>query len=237
MSTAKTPGAWLGRLRWRVLAACCAGLLLWHAPALAQQAELDALDAVQTLDLQDRARARAALQAQGPAWLASPHQAVRRTYLTTLINQLLEAGQVDQAQAATDRLMALSDNANDDIGRLIAHTANAHRLGVQGQHSEALRLLERIEPVALRSNDAEALWMFHLVRGNLQNTTGQFEPALGNILKSMDFAMQRPRQAQASRLRSLIYLGLIYWSMKNGAFSRCRMNWMSAVLGWWFMLF
>lgn len=222
MSTAKPPDAWVDRLRLCVLAACCAGLLLWHAPALAQQAELDALDAldaVQTLALQNSARARAALQAQGPAWAASPHQAVRRTYLSTLIAQLLEAGQMDEAQAAADRLMALSESARDDIGLVIAHTARAHRLGVQGQHSEALRLLERIEPVALRTNDAEALWMFHLVRGHLQNTTGQFEPALGNLLKSLDFARQRPRQTQASRLHSLVNLGLIYMAMKNGEMS------------------
>lgn len=211
--------AWTGRLLRVLLAGFCAGLLAWQGPALAQQAELDALDAVQTLALQNSAHARAVLQAEGPAWLASPHQAVRRTYLTTLINQLLEAGQIDEAQAAADRLMALSDNANDDIGRVIAHTASAHRLGVQGQNSESLRLMERIEPVALRTGDAEALWMFHLVRGHLQNTTGQFEPALGNMLKSLDFARQRPRQTEASRLHSLVNLGLIYMSMKNGDMS------------------
>jgi signal transduction histidine kinase/CheY-like chemotaxis protein len=211
--------AWAGRLRRVLLAGFCAGLLAWQGPALAQQAELDALDAVQTLALQNSARARAVLQADGPAWMASPHQAVRRTYLSTLIVQLLDAGQIDEAQTATDRLMALSDNANDDIGRVIAHSANAHRLGVLGQHSEALRLMERIEPLALRTRDAEALWIFHLVLGHLQDTTGQFEPALGNMLKSLDFARQRPRQIEASRLHSLVNLGLIYMSMKNGEMS------------------
>jgi signal transduction histidine kinase len=183
--------------------------------AIAQQAELDALDAVQTLTFQNSARARAALQAQAPRYESSPFHEVRRTYYVTLIGLAFEAGQTEQAGQAIDKLLALSESSGDAIGLVMAQTAQAHRLGTQGKAKEALLLLDRVEPAALGSGDPEALWVFHLVRGSLQNTTGQCEPALRNILKSMDFAVQRPRQAQASRLRSQVNLGLLYMAMKN----------------------
>ncbi len=207
--------ALVSRLRLALLAGCCIWLLAWHGPASAQQAELDALDALQTMTYQNSARARLELQAQAPRFESSPFQTVQRTYLNTLIGLAFEAGQMDQAQEAIDKLLALSQSARDEIGQVLAHSANAHRLGSQGKAREALLLLDRIEPLALRTSDPEVLWVFHLIRGSLQNTSGQFEPALDNILKSMDFALQRPRQAQASRLRSLVNLGLIYMSMKN----------------------
>jgi signal transduction histidine kinase/CheY-like chemotaxis protein len=205
-------------LRQCFLAGCGVWLMALHGLSLAQPTEqdaLDALDGVQTLIYQDRSRAREELRAQAQSWEASPFPAVRRTYLSTLIGLAFEAGDLDQVQAATDRLLALSQGTGDDKGFALAHTAQAHRLGIQGKASEALLLLDRVESVAMRSSDPEVLWTLHLVRGNLQNTTGRFELALDSILKSMDFAQRRPRQAQVSRLRSLVNLGLIYMSMKN----------------------
>ena len=51
--------------------------------------------------------------------------------------------------------------------------------------------------------------------GTAQNTTGKFEAALTNTLKSLDYAKSRPQQSQASVLRSLNQLNNVYASMKN----------------------
>ncbi|HEX5739469.1 MAG TPA: HAMP domain-containing sensor histidine kinase, partial [Hydrogenophaga sp.] len=137
-------------------------------------------------------------------------------YLVTVIGAMFDAGKNEQTQLAIDQLMAFSEAHHDDGGLVLAHTANAHRMAAVGKAGEALVLLDKLEPVALRSGDAEAIWIYHLVRGNLQNTLGQFELALSNTLKSMEVAITRPRQTQASLLRSQVQLGLIYMAMKNG---------------------
>ncbi|MBU1815571.1 MAG: hypothetical protein KKB08_02260, partial [Gammaproteobacteria bacterium] len=205
-------------LRWlrQFLAWGCSALLLACQPmALAQEADLQAQDALQTLTYQNLALAKAQLNAQAPGWMASPHVVVRRGHLDTVIAVGLEEGQMDQVDGASAALLALSAETGDDVARVTAHSARAFSQGARGKAGEVLQALNLMEPVALRSNDPQALWIFHLARGSLHNTMGQFDLALADILRSKDFALQRPRQAQVSLLRSQTYAGLVHLSMKN----------------------
>lgn len=202
-------------LRQRLAWGCSAMLLACHPMASAQEDQLRAQDALQTLVYQNLARAKAQLKAQAPAWMASPHAVVRRGHLEAVIAVGLEAGKMDEVDGAVPALLALADETGDDVARVLAHSAKAFSLGAQGKAADALQALNAMEPVALRSNDPQAQWMLHLARGSLHNTMGQFEPALADILRSKDFALQRPRQARISLLRSQIYAGLVYLSMKN----------------------
>ncbi|MBX3656716.1 MAG: hybrid sensor histidine kinase/response regulator [Ramlibacter sp.] len=197
------------------LAWCCAGCLGVPGMALAQEAEIKALDALQTLSYKDNARMLKELQAKAQAFESSPFPEVRRTYLNTLIGAEFDAGHTDQIRVAIDKLLALSKAQHDDIGMVLANTASAHLLGSAGETEEAFALLKEVEPMALRTGDPEALWIFHLVQAGLQARAGRFEPALGNVLKSMEFARRRPTQAQVSVLRAQVHLGLIYLYMKN----------------------
>lgn len=208
------PCAWI-RTGARWLAVCCALLLGLPGMAVAQQQALAALDALQTLSYQDNASALQQLQARALDDEASPFPEVQRASLTALIGAQFDAGQADQAQATIDKLLQLSQSRQDDAGLVLANAAQAHRLASTGKAAEGLALLDKVKSAALGSADPEVRWIYHLTLGSLQNTTGQFEAALANILTSMDFARERPRQAQASVLRSQVQLGLVYMAMKN----------------------
>ncbi|MFP8779638.1 ATP-binding protein [Hydrogenophaga sp. RWCD_12] len=204
-------------IRPTALALAVALALLAGQPAQAQQQELQALDTLQTLALQDSGRALRALRAQAAAFEASPSVEVQRTYLSLLVGLASDTGQTAQADEAARRLMALAQERRDDVALVLATGSVVHRMAASGDTGGALEKLRQMEPVALRSGSAEALWVYHLMLGSLQNNTGQFEPALANILKSMDHARARPKQAQASLLRSRVQLALVYMAMKNGA--------------------
>ena len=190
--------------------------LMVGLPAQAQPAELQALDALQNLSLQDSGRALRALRAQAATFEASPSVEVQRTYLSLLVGLATDTGQAAQADDAAQRLMALAQARQDDVTLVLATGSVAHRLAGSGDTAGALDKLRQIEPVAVRSGSAEALWVYHLMLGSLQNRTGQFEPALANILKSMDHARARKEQASSSLLRSQVQLSLVYMAMKNG---------------------
>ncbi|MGM9428957.1 ATP-binding protein [Hydrogenophaga sp. MI9] len=203
-------------IRPTALALAVALALLAGQPAQAQTQELQALDALQTLALQDSGRALRSLRAQAAAFEASPSVEVQRTYLSLLVGLASDTGQTEQADAAARRLMALAQERRDDVALVLATGSVAHRMAANGDTGGALEKLRQMAPVALRSGSAEALWVYHLMLGGLQNSTGQFEPALANILQSMDHARARPEQAQASLLRSRVQLALVYMAMKNG---------------------
>lgn len=199
---------------WRV--ACCVLALCMPQAGFGQQQALETLEALQTLSYQDPANALKQLQTHAAALESSPSPEVRRMYLTTLIGAQFDAGQTDQTQTAIDKLLDLSRSHQDEAGMVLARAAQAHRLAAEGKAGQGLALLDSVKPLALRSTNPEVQWIFHLTMGSLQNTTSQFEPALSNILKSMDFARARPHQAQASMLRSQVQLGLLHMAMKNG---------------------
>ena len=199
-----------------LLTVCCASMLGAHGTAFAQQEELEALDALQTLSYQDSPRTLTELRSKAHVFESSPFHEVKRAYLNTLISAEFDAGYADRTREPIAKLLALSEAKQDDIGLVLGNTANAHLLASVGKTEEAFSLLNVIEPKALRSGDPEVLWIFHLVLGGLQNKTGKFEPALANLLKSMEFAMTRPRQSQASVLRTQVHLSLAYLTMKNG---------------------
>lgn len=198
------------------LAVVLALALLTGQPVLAQQRELQALDALQTLSLQDSGRALRELRTQAPAFEASPSVEVQRTYLSLLIGLTADTGQTAQAEAATQRLLALAQERKDDVALVLARGSSAHHRSSSGDTAGALEMVQQLGPVAQRSGSAEALWVYHLMLGSLETRAGRFEPALSHLLQSMDHARARSSQSQASLLRSQVQLTLVYMAMKNG---------------------
>lgn len=200
--------------RWLV-AGCLVALLGVPGVALAQQDALDRIDALQTLSDQDNAKALKELQAQAQLFELSKFYEVKRAYLSTLINVEIDAGRMDSANTAIGKLLELAQTNKDDVGVVLATVRNASLLATGGKTEAAIVQLTSLEPVALRTQNPEALWRFYLVLGSAQNVSGKFEAALASTLKSMDYAKVRPHQSQASTLRSLNELSNVYAAMKN----------------------
>ena len=200
--------------RWLV-AGCLVALLGVPGVALAQQDALDRIDALQTLSDQDNAKALKELQAQAQLFELSKFYEVKRAYLSTLINVEIDAGRMDSANNAIGKLLELAQTNKDDVGVVLATVRNASLLATGGKTEAAIVQLTSLEPVALRTQNPEALWRFYLVLGSAQNVSGKFEAALASTLKSMDYAKVRPHQSQASTLRSLNELSNVYAAMKN----------------------
>ncbi|MCE1162684.1 MAG: ATP-binding protein [Thiomonas sp.] len=200
-----------------ILLALAASCFAFDVAAQSATEDLQALNAIQTLSLQDSGRARAELQKQASRFEASTDPTVRRTFLDTVICTEFDTGHPDGAQYAIDELMTLARTQRDDVALVLAKAAQAYRLSIAGHPNDALRLLEPMQAVAERIGNPQALWILNLVQGGTLNTAGQYEAALAHILKSMEFAQARPQQAEASLLRSQILLGLIYLNLKNTA--------------------
>lgn len=195
--------------------ACIVALGGAYVPAWAQQDALDRIDALQTLSEQDNTRALKELQAQSQLFELSRFYPVQRAYLGTLISVETDARRLDAAKSAITKLMDLAQANRDDIGLVQADALNAILQVFDGKAAAAMVQLSAVEPVALRTANPEVLWLFYFALGDAQYIVGKFESALANTLKSLEFAKSRPRQAEASVLRSLNLLNNIYASMKN----------------------
>jgi diguanylate cyclase (GGDEF)-like protein len=202
--------------RWLV-AGICATLLSLHGSAVAQQDALDAVDALQSLSEQDNAQALKELHAQGQLFELSKSYEVKRAYLDTLISAEAAAGRTVAADAATAKLLELSQANKDDIGLVLASARSASRFALSGKLELALAQLTSLEPIALRTGSPEALWRFYISLSSVQLTATKFELSLTSALKSIDFAKARPKQSKASLLRSLNQLSNVYATMKNDA--------------------
>ena len=200
--------------RW-LFTGCILVLSLMHVAVLAQQDALDRIDALQTLAEKDNAEALKQLLAQGKTFELSSSLEVQREYLHTLINVEVDAGRVDAANATILRLMELAQDRKDDIGLVLATSKNAYLMSRSGKTEAAIFQLQSLEPTAVRTKDPTALWRFYHSLGDAQLTATQFEAAQASVLKSMEFAKDRPRQSKASLLRSLNLLNNVYSAMKN----------------------
>lgn len=190
--------------------------LLLIQPVQGQANELEALDALQTLSLQNSKQAYLDLQRKAAVFNASPSIEIRRTYLSTLIGLASDTGHLEIAEAAEGQLSELARKHNDDIAFVLANGYQAHRLINSGDTTAAEALLDTVKPIALRSKSDEALWVYFRLMGSLHNTKGNFEEAMSNILKSIEHARKRPWQAESSLLRSCLEQVLTFLSMKNG---------------------
>lgn len=203
------PAAWLLTA---VVATLC-----WHGGALAQTVaqDLQALDELQALWVRDPKAARTQLMERGPHFERSSDPMVQRVFIETRIRAELHSGHLDQAREAITQLSALASREHDDVARVLAEAAQAHLLISEGRSDAARALLERIQPMAERTGDAQSLWIVHLEQGGLLSAMGQFEPALTHVLKSLDYAAQRPRLSEVSLLLSEVQVTLLYMAMKN----------------------
>ena len=194
-----------------------AALLVWHGPALAQQETLDRIDAIYGVSQRNNATALEQIRTLGTQLPATTPYAVRREYLNTRIDLELDSGQIDAARASIAKLLALAraQATPDDIGMAIAMAYEASIMVVTAQNATAIVKLDGARTLALRSGDAVALWQHYRVLGGAQLATGQFEPALGSYLKSLQYADQQTRHPKQSRLRSLSGLSNVYSAMKN----------------------
>lgn len=198
----------------RCLRVACLWWLVQASALHAQAPEWDLLDGLQTLSYQNSARALKGLQAAGPRLKASPDPALRRTYLVTLIGVAMDTGQPSLVADAIEALEAQA-RSGDPVAQVLTAGARAHRLASEGRSLEARDLLLRQTPDSLKVADPLALWSYHLTLGTIQSTTGQFEAAVTNLLRSLDVARTLPRQSEASVLRSQVHLGMVYMEMKN----------------------
>lgn len=194
---------------------CLVALWVAHGAVFAQQDALDRIDALQTLSEKDNAEALKQLLAQGKTFALSSSYEVQREYLHTLMNVEADAGRLDAANATIVRLLELAQAQKDDIGLVIATSKNAYLMARSGKTEAAIVQLQAMEPTAVRTKDATALWRFYFSLGDAQLTATQFEAAQASVLKSMDYAKARPRQAKASLLRSLNLLNNVYAAMQN----------------------
>ncbi|MEZ5701817.1 MAG: ATP-binding protein [Burkholderiaceae bacterium] len=203
-------------MRRRLAQAVAMGLaLILTSPVSGQSNDLETLDALQTQSHRNSQQALTDLQDEAARFGASPSLEIRRTYLSTLIGLALDTGRTDIAQESAKQLSKLAREHNDDTARVLAQGFHAHRLIAEGDTAGAEAVLKEIQPIASRSQNEEALWFYHLLMGRLYNSTGDFALALENVLTSMEHARRRPRQSQASLLRSRVEQVLIYISMKN----------------------
>lgn len=200
--------------RWLV-AGCLVALLGAHGVASAQQDALQRIDALQTLSEKDNAEALKQLLAQAQTFELSSFYEVKREYLHTLINVEADAGRLDAANSTIVKLLELAQAQKDDIGVVIATSKNAFFMARSGKTEAAIVQLQSVEAAALRSKDPTALWRFYYSLADAQLTATQFEAAQANVLKSMEYAKARPRQAKASLLRSLNLLNNVYAAMQD----------------------
>lgn len=198
----------------RCLLIACLWWLVQASSLHAQEPEWELLDGLQTLSYQNSARALKGLQEAGPRLKASPDPALRRTYLVTLIGVAMDTGQPSLVADAIEALEAQA-RSGDPVAQVLTAGARAHRLASEGRSLEARDLLLRQTPDSLKVADQLALWSYHLTLGTIQSTTGQFEAAVTNLLRSLDVARTMPRQSEVSVLRSQVHLGMVYMEMKN----------------------
>ncbi|MES2583011.1 MAG: diguanylate cyclase [Pseudomonadota bacterium] len=194
-----------------------ATLLVWHGTAFAQQETLDRIDAIYGVSERNNATALAQIRTLGEQLPATTPYAVQREYLGTRIDLELDSGQTDAAKSAIAKLLTLAraQAKPDDLGLAMAMGFDASVMVVAAQPASALLKLEEARPFALRSGDAVALWQHYRVLGGAQLAMGQFEPALGSYLKSLQYAEQQTRHPKQARLRALNGLSNVYSAMKN----------------------
>ena len=186
-----------------------------HGHAWAQQDALQRLDALQTLSEKNNGEALKQLVAQAQTFELSSSYEVQREYLQTLINVQADAGRLDAANATIAKMLELAKKQHDDIGLVMGTAKSSYLMSRTGKTQAAIDQLQAVEPAALHSKDPSALWRFYFSLADAQLTATQFEAAQANVLKSMDFAKARPRQAKASLMRSLNLLNNVYSAMKD----------------------
>lgn len=195
-----------------------AALCLWvplHGGAQTRNPDLAELDRLQTLSQRNSAEALQALQAAAPRLANATDAQTRRTYLAALAEAAFETGQASVMTDAANQLKALADARSDAASRLLAVCFEARQLAVAGHPRAGLEALAREGLSLERVSDPWVRWLYHLTRGALHSTSGQFEVGLTEVLRSVELARALPRQAATSELRSRTYVALIHSEMKN----------------------
>ncbi len=199
---------WLGRL---IFTSMLAFFLVWPGSAFAQQDVLDKIDTLRELSGKDKAAALKQLLELGQTLGPNAPYVVQREYLNALSSMEAESKSV----ATVAKLLALAQANKDDVGVSIATSKQAFPLIIAGKPEAALAKLVAVEPIALRTGNPEVLWRFYSALGDAQLAVSNFELALSNAFKSMEYADRRPKFAKASHVSSMILLSNIYESMNN----------------------
>lgn len=155
------------------------------------------------------------MAALGVTFGSSTPYAVRRAYLHARMDMEVDAARMDAAAGTIAELLKLAKDNDDDIGLVIGTSKAAHAMAPSGQTDAAVARLTAIEPMALRAQDAGALWCVYSALAGAQLTMGRFEAALESTLKSLRYARDRARQAKVSHVQSLNLLGNVYMAMTN----------------------
>lgn len=207
---------WGGGLRAGLLGALCAATLLGTPCALwAQDDELTPLDAIVDSAEQDNPGALAWLVRWGATLGPTTPYTVRREYWGSRVALEVDAGLSEAAASSAETLRVLAAEFHDDTGQVIATSWAASLAAKGGRPGAAVVALLALEPRALRTQDAQALWLYYRVLGNAQLQMSRFEPALQSLLKCLEYAQLQKRHARQSRLSALNSLSNLYALMKN----------------------
>jgi len=190
-------------------------LMALHGSAMAQQDAIGRIQALQSLAEKDNIQALNQLLAMGPTLGPETPYPVRREYLSTIMNLQADAARVDIAQAHATELLKMASDQKDEPGIVLAASKAAYLMTLSGKTDAAIAQLVELEPRALRSADAWALWQFYVELGNVQLIMGRFEASLQSTFKSLQYAKARTAHARTSELRSLNLLVRVYMGMAN----------------------
>ena len=204
--------SWL--LRWTLIVLFA---LLTSMPLLgnAGQPDLNRVDGIYLLAESDNSTALKEVVAMGVTLGPQTPYVVKRTYLMARIEVEFDGAQIDAAAASVVKLAKLAREQNDDVGLILATTADASLMVSAGKTGAAIAKLAEIAPLTARTSDHESLSYYFRILSNAQLAVGKFEAALDSSLKGLHHAEQQEKHGSQARLKSMNSLSNVYSAMNN----------------------
>ena len=203
-----------GSLRW-ALVALVVVMSTMPLPGNAGQADLDRIDAMVLLAESDTRAALKEAVAIGVTLGPQTPYPVRRAYLRTRIELEIESAKIDDAAASISKLTRLAQEQKDDIGLILATTAEASLMTSAGETGAAISKLANIAPLTVRTADPATLSYYFRMLSYAQLAVGKFEAALDSALKALQNAEQQEKHAPQARLKAMNTLSNVYSAMNN----------------------
>ena len=204
----------LGSLRW-ALVALVVVLSATPLSSHAAQGDMERVDAIYLLAESDTGTALKEVVAMGVTLGPQTPYVVKRNYLMARIELEIEAAQMDAAATSVSKLARAAREQNDDIGVLLATSAETSLMTSAGAITGALAKLAEISLLVERTTDAAALSYYFRVLSNAQLSVGKFDTALGSSLKALNYAERQEKRGPQSRLKALNNLSNVYSAMNN----------------------
>lgn len=201
--------AWRRSLPSLLLAlACAAAPVAQAAGPAAPEVRLRALAQVAERSIPE---ARSLLLAEAPAFTKGAPYAVHLGYLRLLRRIHSDAGQLSEAYAVDERIIALAGGAGDALHVALGSLGRVHKRLNDNDPAAAMALLETLNARyrALRSKEFEA--HAEVAYGAIYNTTGQHDRALRHYLRALELVQGQselwgPREADIRLALARLYV-------------------------------